>query len=121
MSRNARDPRETNRRRRPSRVGDMLPSIAAEIGIEDELRLARQMAAWERLVEELLPAARGASQLLSVQPPTLVASASDNVVAQELRLRQAQLLDAFARIPDGVHLIDLRVVVRAPGRSADWR
>jgi hypothetical protein len=42
-------------------------------------------------------------------------------VAQELRLRQAQLLDAFARIPDGVHLIDLRVVVRAPGRSADWR
>jgi hypothetical protein len=116
-----RDPRETNRRRRPSRVGDMLPAIAAEIGIEDQLRFARQMAAWERLVEELLPAARGASQLLAVQPPTLVASASDNLVAQELRLRQAQLLEAFGRIPDGAHLIELRVVVRSHGRAGGWR
>ncbi len=99
----------------------MLPEIAAEIGIEDELRFARQMTAWERLVEELLPAARGASQLLAVQPPTLVVSASDNVVAQELRLRQAQLLEAFGRVPDGTHLIELRVVVRASGRSGGWR
>jgi hypothetical protein len=99
----------------------MLPGIAAEIGIEDELRFARQLAAWERLVEELLPAARGASQLLAVQPPTLVASAASGLVAQELRLRQAELLDAFARLPDGVRLIELRVVVRSAGRSDGWR
>jgi len=116
-----RDSRDANRRRRPSRVGDMLPEIAAEIGIEGQLRFARQMAAWERLVEELLPAARGASQLLAVQPPTLVASAADNLVAQELRLRQAQLLEAFGRLPDGAHLIELRVVVRQPGRAPGWR
>src|SRR3954469_7905448 len=99
------------------RVGDMLPKVAADIGIENELRLARQMSAWERLVEEHLPAARGASKLLSLQPPALVVSASDNVVAQELRLRQAQLLDAFERMPDGVRLIELRVVVRPAGRA----
>ena len=37
-------------KRRLTRVGDMLPRIAAEIGIEDELRLARRMTAWQRLV-----------------------------------------------------------------------
>jgi hypothetical protein len=99
----------------------VLPAIAAEIGIDGELRRARQIAAWARLVEELLPAARGSSQLLSVQPPTLVVSASDNMVAQELRLRQAELLEAFARVPDGSRLLELRVVVRLPGRSGGWR
>jgi hypothetical protein len=104
--------------RRPMRrVGDLLGKLAAEIGIEDELRLARQMAAWERLVEELLPAARGASKLLAVQPPALVVTAYDNMVAQELRLRQAELLAAFAQLPDGARLLELRVSVRPPGRA----
>ncbi len=104
-------------KRQLTRVGDMLPKVAAQIGIEKELRLARQMSAWERLVEEHLPAARGASKLLSVQPPALVVSATDNLVGQELRLRQAELLAAFERVPDGDHLIELRVVVRPPGRA----
>ena len=104
-------------KRQPTRVGDMLPRIAQSLGIEDELRQARQMAAWERLVEELLPAARGSSKLLDVQPPALIVSATDNLVAQELRLRQAELLAAFARLPDGAHLLELRVVVRPPGRA----
>jgi hypothetical protein len=99
------------------RVGDLLPKVAETLGIEGELRLARQMSAWERLVEEHLPGARGSSRLLAVQPPALVVSASDNIVAQELRLRQAQLLAAFERLPDGAHLIELRVVVRPPGRA----
>jgi hypothetical protein len=103
------------------RVGDMLPKIAADIGLDKELRLARQMTGWERIVEEHLPAARGASQLISVEMPALVVSASDNLVAQELRLRQTQLLDAFGRLPDGVHLLELRVVVRPVGRPAGPR
>jgi hypothetical protein len=116
------DERRDGSRRRPlRRVGDMLPGIAAQIGIEAELRLARQMSAWERLVEEYLPAARGASHLLSVQPPALVVSAADGLVAQELRLRQAELLAAFGRVPEGAHLIELRVVVRPVGRSAEPR
>ena len=65
-------------KRQPVRVGDMLPRVAAEIGIEKELHQARQMSAWERLVEEHVPAARGTSKLLSVQPPVLVVSATDN-------------------------------------------
>lgn len=104
-------------KRQPVRVGDMLPKVAADIGIDNELRLARQMSAWERLVEEHVPAARGTSKLLAVQPPALVVSATDNLVAQELRLRQAQLLDAFARLPEGIRLLELRVVVRPAGRA----
>jgi hypothetical protein len=100
------------------RVGDLLPGIAAEMGIEKEMRLARQMAGWERLISERVPAAVGASRLLSVQPPALVVSAASPNVAQELRLRQAELLAAFAQSPEGVRLLELRVVVRPP-RSAD--
>ena len=104
-------------KRQPTRVGDMLPRLAAEIGIEDELLLARRMMAWQRLVEEHLPAARGASKLLAVQPPALIVSATDGIVAQELHLRQAELLTAFAAMPDGVHLLELKVVIRPPGRA----
>jgi hypothetical protein len=100
------------------RVGDVLPGLAAEMGIEKEMRLARQMAAWERIISERVPAAAGASRLLSVQPPALVVSAANPNVAQELRLRQAELLAAFGQAPEGVRLLELRVVVRPP-RSAD--
>lgn len=99
----------------------MLGEVAAQLGIEGELRTARQMAAWQRLVEEHVPAASGQSRLLSVQPPALVVSATDPVIGQELRLRQAQLLAAFASAPDGERLLELRVVVRPPGHSAGPR
>ncbi|MEX2546426.1 MAG: DciA family protein [Chloroflexota bacterium] len=97
------------------RVGDVLPGVAAGLGIDRELRFARQMSAWQRIVEERVPAASGASVLLSLQPPALVVSATSPIVAQELRLRQADLLDAFAQAPDGQKLIELRVVIRSAG------
>jgi len=99
--------------RRPMRrLSDVLPEVAQSLGIEGELRLSRQMAAWRRLVAELLPAAAGESDLLSVQPPVLVVSAVSPIVAQELRLRSASLLEAFASTPDGVRLVELRIVGR---------
>ena len=99
-------------RRQPRRLGDVLPGVAAELGLDRELRVARQMAIWERLVAELVPAAAGATKMLSVQPPTLLVSSTDGLVAQELRLRQSELLAAFARAPDGEHLLELRISVR---------
>jgi hypothetical protein len=97
------------------RVGDVLGNVAASLGIEDELRLARQMSVWQRIVEELVPAASGATVLLAVDPPALTVSATSALVGQELRLRQSQLLAAFAQSRDGAHLLELRVVVRPPG------
>ena len=106
--------------RRPMRrLADVLPEVAQSLGIEGELRLSRQMAAWRRLVTELLPAAAGDSELLSVQPPALVVSAASPIVAQELRLRASGLLDAFAASPDGVRLLELRIVGRPARDGAD--
>ena len=96
------------------RVGDVLSEVAGTLGVDGELRLARQMSTWQRLVAELVPRAAGATSLLSVQPPTLVVSAATPMVAQELRLRQSDLLAAFATSPEGIHLLELRVVLRPP-------
>jgi hypothetical protein len=93
------------------RVGDVLPGVASELGIDRELKMARQMAAWQRIVAERVPAA-GTSVLLAVQPPAVVVSAASPIVAQELRLRQGGLLEAFAQAPDGQRLLELRVVIR---------
>jgi hypothetical protein len=94
------------------RVGDVLPEVASGLGIDRELRLARQMSAWQRIVAERVPAASGSSTLLAVQPPALVVSAGSPIVAQELRLRQLELLEAFGQVPDGQRLLELRVVIR---------
>ncbi len=102
------------------RLSDLLPEVALQLGLDDELRLSRAMASWERLVQELVPAAAGATAVLEIRPPTLVVSASDQIVAQELRLRADDLLAAFATAPGGLRLLDLRPVVsrRAAGPGA---
>lgn len=99
------------RRRPPQRVGDLLPGIAARLGLDEELQAARAISSWRRVVEEHAPAA-GVSRLVEVRPPVLVVSADDAASAQELRLCSAALLEAFARAPGGARLLDLRVVVR---------
>ena len=102
-------------RRRMERVGDLLPEMASALGLEEQLRFSRAMASWERLVEELVPGAAGASELLAIQPTVLVVSASAPIVAQELRLRATEMLTAFERAPGGARLLELRVVVRPRG------
>jgi hypothetical protein len=105
-------------RRRPlQRVSELLPQLAAQLGLEEELRAAQAMASWTRVVEELAPGV-GPSRLVELRPPVLVASAGDAASAQELRLCTAQLLEAFARAPGGSRLLELRVVVR-PTRPGD--
>ena len=100
-------------RNRPARrIGELLPAIAQQLGLEEELRSARAMASWQRLVEEQVPGATGTSQLLEVRPPSLFVSADDAATAQELRLRSAELLEAFASAPGGRRLRELHVVVR---------
>jgi hypothetical protein len=101
------------------RVADVLPSVAAQLGLDAQLREAQAIASWERLVEEHVPAAAGATWLLEIRPPQLVVSAEDAITAQELRLRSEQLLAAFATAPGGSRLLELRVTVRPvpPGGS----
>lgn len=110
----------SGRKRPVHRLGDLLPGIATQLGLDEELQAARGLASWTRIVEELVPAAAGASRLLEVRAPTLIVSADDAPTAQELRLRSAELLEAFASAPGGQRLRELQVVVRRPS-SGDSR
>jgi len=104
-----------NTRKRPvHRLGDLLPGIATQLGLDEELEAARGVASWTRIVEEQVPAASNASRLLEVRPPILIVSADDAPTAQELRLRSVELLDAFASAPGGQRLLELQVLVRRP-------
>lgn len=99
--------------RRPMRrLADLLPGVAAHLGIESELREASRAQTWELLVAELVPPAAGRCHVLEARPPALVVSAPDAATAQELRLHAAMLLEAFAALPSGTGLKELRVVVR---------
>ncbi len=101
------------------RLGDLLPEAAAALGLEEELRLARAMSAWERIVAEHVPAAAGASRLIGLRGDQLLVSAASTAVASELRLRAGVLLGALAAAPGGLRARELRAVVRhdEPGRD----
>jgi hypothetical protein len=86
--------------------------MASMLGLEDEFRLARAMASWQRLVEERVPAMAGATEVLEIGHGTIVVGASEPIVAQELRLRAAELLEGFRTTPGGLAVRELKVVVR---------
>jgi len=86
--------------------------MASALGLEEEFRLARAMATWQRLVEERVPAAAGASEVLEIGHGVIVVAADAPIVAQELRLRGSELLEGFRTAPGGVSVRELRVVVR---------
>jgi predicted nucleic acid-binding Zn ribbon protein len=110
-----RDPRDTDpespsRRRRPQRVGDLLPDAARHLGLEDELRLARATTTWDALVAERVPAAAGACRLVRIEPDAVVVAVDEPIVAAELRMRALELLSAFGAAPGGAKVRLLRLV-----------
>jgi len=102
----------TGRRRPMTRIGDLLPDAARGLGLEDELRLSRSMSTFEAIVAERVPAAAGACRVVRLEGFDLVVEADAPIVAQELRLRSSELLEAFAATPGGAGIRDVRVRVR---------
>src|SRR5690242_11956902 len=100
---------ESRRRRPMERIGDLLPETARRLGLEDELRLARAVATWTAIVGEHVPPAAGRTRLVRLAGQTLVVEADVPIVAQELRLRSPELLEAFAAAPGGARVTELRV------------
>lgn len=103
------DPESPGRRRRPDRVGDLLPDAARRLGLEDQLRLARAIATWDALVAERVPPAAGACRLVGLERDTVVVEADEPIVAAELRMRATELLGAFACAPGGAPARFLRL------------
>ena len=103
-------------RRRPmTRIGDLIPDAARQLGLEDELRLSRAIATFEALVAERVPAAAGACRVVRIAGFTVDVEADAPIVAQELRLRSPELMTAFATAPGGVGVREMRVHVRRAG------
>lgn len=103
------DPESPARRRRPDRVGDLLPEAARRLGLEDQLRLARAIATWDALVAERVPPAVGACRLVGLERDTVVVETDEPIVAAELRMRAIELLAAFNNAPGGTAAHFLRL------------
>jgi predicted nucleic acid-binding Zn ribbon protein len=95
------------------RIGDLLPEAARRLGLERELQVARATATWNAIVGERVPPAAGACRLVAIEGRTLIVDADAPIVAQELRLRSAELLSAFGTAPGGFGATELRVRVRS--------
>jgi len=109
---------EEPRRRRPmSRIGDLMPTAAAQLGLADELRRGRATATFDAIVAELAPAAHGACRAIRVDGTALVVEADAPIVAQELRLHALDLRDAFRAAPAGAQIEDIRITIRRAGPS----
>jgi predicted nucleic acid-binding Zn ribbon protein len=104
------DPESPARRRRPDRVGDLLPDAARRLGLERELRLARAVATWDALIAERVPPAVGSCRLERLEPDGIVVAVDEPIVAAELRLRATELLEAFGTAPGGARVRFLRLV-----------
>src|SRR5256885_13615893 len=97
------------------RIGELIPEAARRLGLDEELRTARALATFGAIVAERAPAASGACRLIRLDGFALVVEADAPIVAQELRLRSIELLDAFAAAPRGKRAAE----PRGPGRR-DW-
>ena len=115
------DPESPGRRRRPDRIGDLLPEAARALGLEDELRLARATATWDAIVAERVPPASGACRLVRVEPDAIVVAADEPIVAAELRMRALELLEAFGTAPGGARVRFLRLTGEAGTESRGRR
>ena len=111
------DPESPGRRRRPDRIGDLLPDAARALGLEAELRLGRAIATWDAIVAERVPPATGACRLVRLEPDAIVVAAAEPIVAAELRMRALELLEAFANAPGGARVRFLRIT-GDPGRDS---
>ncbi len=92
------------------RVSDMLPEAARQLGLEDQLRLARACATFDAIVAERVPVAVGSARLLRVSGAALIVEVDHPLVGQEIRLRSTELLEAFAMAPGGGRVEGLRIV-----------
>jgi predicted nucleic acid-binding Zn ribbon protein len=93
------------------RLSDLLPAAARGLGLEEQLELSAAMQAWESVVSEHVPQAAGSCRLTAFSRGVATVSAGQPIVAQELRLRSAELRAAL-RSAMRTPVRELHIVVR---------
>jgi predicted nucleic acid-binding Zn ribbon protein len=93
------------------RLGDLLPAAARGLGLEEQLELSAAMQAWDLIVSEHVPQAAGSCRLTAFSRGVATVSADQPIVAQELRLRSAEVTAAL-RSAMRTPVRELHIVVR---------
>lgn len=99
------------------RIGELLPDAARGLGLEEELRLSRAMATFDRLIAERVPAVVGGCRVVQLDGSVLVIEADAPIIAQELRMWAPELHAAFLGTPAGAGVRELRIVVGRGSRA----
>jgi len=95
-----------------SRIGELMPTAAARLGLEEELRRARFLATFDAIVAELAPAAHGACRAIRVDGGVLLVEADAPIVGQEVMMHADELTAAFRTAPGGAPVRQVRVTIR---------
>jgi hypothetical protein len=85
------------RLRSMDRLADLLPGAARAFGLEDQLEQAGAAAAWQEIVAQRVPAAKGECRLIDLSQGVATIEADEPIIAQEIRLRSLELLAALRK------------------------
>jgi predicted nucleic acid-binding Zn ribbon protein len=91
-------PRRRRRPKPPARVGDLVPTVLRDLGLETSARVLRLAECWEEAVG---PEIAQHCQPTSLRGEQLEATVDSSVWCQQLQLRRPEILEALRRVaPD---------------------
>jgi len=95
-------------KKRPGRVGDIIPAVLRILGLEDRMDEGRLVKDWALIVGDLLASK---SSPLDLRDGVLTVEVGDNSWMQEIRFHQKRIIEKINdRFPDlGVTAIRLRM------------
>ena len=91
-------PRRRRRPKPPARVGDLVPTVLRDLGLETSARVLRLAECWEEAVG---PEIAQHCQPTALRGEQLEATVDSSVWCQQLQLRRPEILEALRRVaPD---------------------
>jgi len=93
-------------------ISDALGTTLRSLGLRRGVERARAVAAWPAAAASVVGVDASRSRAVRIEGETLVVAVSSPVLAQELRLRQQEVLEALARLAPEAHVRALRFVPR---------
>ena len=88
-------PFKKRRPKPPARVGDVVPTVLKDLGLETSARVLRLAECWEEAVG---PEIAAHCQPTALRGETLEATVDSSVWSQQLQLRLPEILEALRRV-----------------------
>ncbi len=106
-------PFEKRRPKPPSRVGDVVPTVLHDLGLETSARVLRLAERWEEAVG---PEIAAHCEPTALRGEILEATVDSSVWSQQLQLRLPEILAALRRVAPEDAPAELRLRVGTPSR-----